>query len=81
MHISLRPELEEFVAAQVKVGGYASADEVLEAAVARLMLDPEPQELDAETLAALEEGEAQLDRGEGISLEEAFDALRKKFPR
>ena len=41
------------------------------------MLDPDPA-VDEQTLAALEEGEAQLDRGEGIPLEEAFDQLRKR---
>ncbi len=81
MNISLKPELERFVAAQVEAGGYGSADEVLEAAVARLMLDPDPPTPDPDTLAALEEAEAQLDRGPGIPLEEAFDRLRQKFPR
>ena len=80
MNVSLKPELEAFVASQVESGGYGSADEVLEAAVARLMLDPEPGELDAQTLAALEEAEAQLDRGEGIPVEQAFELLRQKFP-
>jgi hypothetical protein len=51
---------------------------VVEAALARLMLDPSPDAPDDETLAAIDEAEAQLDRGEGIPLDEAFERLRKR---
>lgn len=76
MNISLRPELERFVEKKVRAGEYGSADQVLEAALIRLMDDDD--ELDHETLAAIEEGEAQLDRGEGMPLSQAFSELRKK---
>ena len=42
------------------------------------MLDPPADELDAETLAAIEAADAQIDRGEGIPLDEAFQRLRRK---
>ena len=74
MQITLRPELEQFVQDKVQAGEYGSIQEVVEIALTRLMDD----ELDDETLAAIEEGEAQLDRGEGIPAEEAFALLRKK---
>ena len=63
MNVQLRPELEKFVEEKVRRGQYASSTAVVEAALARLMLDPQPQ-LDEQTLAAIEEGEAQADRGE-----------------
>ena len=63
MDLQLRPELQKFVDEKVKTGEYRSTTDVVEAAIARLMLDPAPQ-LDEETLRALEEGEAEGDRGE-----------------
>ena len=78
MDVTLKPELQEFIADKVRAGEYQSTDALFEAAVARLMLDPGP-DLDDATIAAIEEGEAQLDRGEGISLEDAFDRLQKRY--
>ena len=79
MNVTLRPALTKFVEEKVKAGEYGSADELLEAAVARLIFDPKRDEVDEQTLAALEEGEAELERGEGMPLKEAFDLLRKKY--
>ena len=56
------------------MGEYASPEEVVEAGFTRLM----DEELDDDTLAAIEEGELQLDRGEGIPLDDAFARLRQK---
>ena len=78
MQVQLKPELRKFIEDQVTAGHFASADEVVEAALARLMLDPAPNDLDAETLAAIEEADAQFDRGEGIPLDDAFNRLREK---
>lgn len=74
MNVSLRPEYQRFVEEKVKTGEYPSADEVVQAGIERLM----EEDLDDETLAAIEEGEAQLDRGQGIPVEQAFAELRKK---
>ena len=78
MHLSLHPVLERFIHDKVKAGEYASAVEVIEAGLARLMLDPPPDELDEQDLAAIRESLAQMRRGEGIPLEEAIERLRKK---
>ena len=72
------PELERFITEEVKSGRFASHEAAVAAAVERMMLDNEFLETDTETLLAIEEAEAQLDRGEGIPLETAFDQLRKK---
>jgi putative addiction module CopG family antidote len=78
MNVRLKPELQKFIDDEVKSGNFASADEVIEAGLARLMLDPAPNDSDPGTLAAIDEAEAQLDRGEGLPLDEAFARLRKK---
>ena len=82
MTVTIPPELEKFVLDEVAAGHYLSPEEVVTAGLARLMLDPPPEgELDDETLAAIEEAEAQFERGEGIPIEEAFARLRAKhFP-
>lgn len=81
MQISLtRPEIEKFIDAQVKAGHFSTPAEVVEAGLARLMLDPETQELDDATLAAIEEGNAQIDRGEGIEFEHVAAEIRSSFP-
>ena len=80
MTIELRPEIQKFVDEKVKAGEYASTEEVLEAGIARLMLDPQP-ELDEETLAALERGEAEGDRGEVRPWEDLRAELLAKYLR
>ncbi len=79
MNLPLKPELERFVDQEVRAGHYSSAAAVIEAGLARLMLDPPGAELDADTVAAIEEARTQFDRGEGINLEDACDQLRKKY--
>lgn len=78
MDVTLKPETKRFVDEQVKAGHFSSPEEVLEAGVARLMLDPDPRELDEQTMAAIDRAEAQFDRGEGIPVDEAFERLRQK---
>lgn len=80
MTISLTPELQQFVEEKVKAGEYASADEVVRAALTRLMLDPaDDDELDDETLASIERSEEEFDRGEGRPFKEVAAEFRKKY--
>ncbi|MDB5322966.1 MAG: Bacterial antitoxin of ParD toxin-antitoxin type system [Phycisphaerales bacterium] len=78
MNVALKPELERFIDEQVKAGRFASPAEVLEAGLARLMLDP-PDELDEEDLAAIDESEAQIARGEELDWKEVSAQLRRKY--
>ena len=80
MTISLSSDLEKFVREKIRGGEFATADEVVEAGLRRLMDEAVngDDELDDETLAAIEEGSAQLDRGEGIPLDEVFARLGRK---
>lgn len=76
MNVTLKPELQTFVEAKIQSGEYATPEAVVEAGIARLMDD---DDLDDETLQVIAEGEAQLERGEGIPLKEAFARLRQKL--
>jgi putative addiction module CopG family antidote len=78
MDVQLKPELERFVDEQVRQGSFSSATEVVEAGLARLMLDPEPDELDARDVAELTESLDQMRRGEVIDWEELSGRLRRK---
>ena len=78
MTISLSPELKKYVEEQVRAGRFASAEEVVEAGLARLMLDPAPDALDDDDLAAIEESEAQIERGEDLDWAQVSAALRRK---
>jgi putative addiction module CopG family antidote len=75
-----RPELEKFIAEQVSAGRFASASEVVEAALARLMAGEaaEDEELDDETYAQLVRANEQIDRGEGYSVEEMRVHFRRQ---
>ena len=70
-----KPELRHFIEEQVKAGRFHSPQEVLEEALARMMAE----EQDQETLLAIEEGEAALDRGEGRRWEQVREELRSKY--
>jgi putative addiction module CopG family antidote len=79
MQIPLKPELEKFVDEQVRTGRFPSASAVIEAGLSRLMLDPEPNPIDEQTLASLERAEEQIDRGQYRDWSEVSVELRKKY--
>ena len=77
--ISLSPELKKYVEEQVRTGRFASTQEVVQAELARLMLDPVPDGLDDEDLAAVEESEAQIERGEDLDWAQVSAALWQEY--
>jgi Arc/MetJ-type ribon-helix-helix transcriptional regulator len=79
MNLRLRPELERFVDEQVKAGNYAPPEEVLEAGVARLMLDPAGDQLDADDLRQIRTSLEQMRRGEAMDWQPHSDAFRKRY--
>jgi len=79
MSISLRPELKQFVEEQVRTGRFSSAEEVVEAGLARLMLDPAADELDDDDRTAIAESEGQIARGEDLDWSQVSAELRKKY--
>lgn len=81
MDVPLKPELKQFIDEQVQAGHFSSPAEVVEAGLARLMLDPEPDELDAGDLAAIEVSEQQIARGEDLDWREVREKLRSRYLR
>lgn len=79
MNVTLRPELEKYIEEQLRAGRFDSADELLEAGIARLMLDPPVDALDADDLRAIEESEAQIERGEVLDWNQVSNELRRKY--
>ena len=73
-----KPQLEQFIAEQVRAGRFPSPDAAVEAAVERMMQDP-MGELDQETVDAINRAEEQIDRGEGIDFKEFAATMRKKM--
>jgi putative addiction module CopG family antidote len=81
MNIQLNPELERFVEEQVRAGRFSSRSEVLEAGHARLMLDPEPDELDSHDVKEIRESLAQMRSGQVVDWKEYSAKLRAKYLR
>lgn len=79
--MKLRRELQEFVDQQVCDGRFASAEDMIEAGLFRLMLDAEPQELDEATLDAIDRAEEQYARGQFRDWEQVKAQLRAQFTR
>ena len=82
MNVSLTPELEKFVATEVKGGLYQTASEVIRAGLRRLKEDkermPVPRtlgELEADLMRSVE----RLDRGQGVDGEAVFRRLRQRI--
>jgi putative addiction module CopG family antidote len=79
MDVTLKPELQRFVDEQVQSGRFTSPAEVLEAGLARLMLEPTPDELDDDDMAAIAESERQIERGEDVDWREVSAKLRQEY--
>ncbi len=71
MALNLTKETELEVEETVRSGAYRSADEVIREGLDLIKAREKLR-------AAIAEGAAQLDRGEGIPGEQAFDELRKR---
>lgn len=79
MQVTLtEPDLQKFIEEEVAAGRFPSAQALIEAAVARLMLEGADDQVDEETLAAIDEGNAQIDGGQGIDLDRFAADMRKK---
>lgn len=66
------PRVEDLIKKQLEAGHYESEDEVLLAALQSLEVEQEDWAAVSEALESLERGE------QGMSLEEAFEAVRRK---
>ena len=67
-----KPPFRQFVEDEIKSGRFASPADVLEAGLARQMDDRELSPLDDETIAALAEADAEIERGRGIDIQRVY---------
>ena len=84
MGISLSPEAQKLIEERMKQTGVPTADDLVRIALQTLELTrgEDYEDLDAETRAAIEEAEAEYQKGGGIPLDEAIKRLREKhLPR
>ena len=77
MAISLRPETQRLIEERMKERGAIAADDVVLAAFQALD-ELEAADPDEDAWAAIDRGEEQHRRGEGIPLDEAFERVRRK---
>jgi putative addiction module CopG family antidote len=79
MTVKLDPQVEKFINEQVSTGRFASATEALEAGVARLMLDPEPDVLDKQDLKDIRKSLEELEQGDVVSSKELHQRIRERY--
>ena len=80
MTITISPQTQKLLDEQMQRGVYTSVDDVVRVALETLnqVQGEDYEDLDEETRASIERGEAQYQRGEGIPLDQAFAELRRK---
>jgi antitoxin ParD1/3/4 len=79
MRLTLPPDLERFIELKVQSGKYASADAVVEDALARWKAD---EQIDPDELKRLvAEGQSEADRGELLDADEVFREIHDKSDR
>ncbi|MFI5029296.1 MAG: type II toxin-antitoxin system ParD family antitoxin [Reyranellales bacterium] len=79
MTVQLSPEQQRWLEAQVKAGHFASLEQAVAVAIADLMGVVEDDLEWAKPL--VDEAAAELDRGEGVPVDEAFARIRKTLDR
>jgi Arc/MetJ-type ribon-helix-helix transcriptional regulator len=79
MNLSLSREIEQRIAEQVRSGRFPTPEAVVEAAVSSLTEGAFDDSLDAGDIAAINEAETQIDRGEGIDLSTLRTEMAKRF--
>ena len=79
MTVQLSPEQQRWLEDQVKAGHFASLEQAVAVAIADLMATVDDDLEWAKPL--VDEAAAELDRGEGVPVDEAFARIRKTLDR
>jgi Arc/MetJ-type ribon-helix-helix transcriptional regulator len=81
MNISLSPQTENLLEEQMQKGHFSNPDDLLRIALQTLdqVQGEDFDDLDPQTRAAIEEAEAQYQRGEGRPWEQVREELRARF--
>lgn len=77
--LTLHPQLQAFVDEQVRLRRYSSEKELIEAAIARLMLDPLDPDLDEATLQDIIQSRKEFEAGQYEDFKDVAARLRKKY--
>lgn len=80
MTVQIKPEFAKFIQEQVDAGQFRSADEAVNAALARMRAESAllDEALDDDDVAAIEQGLAQLNSGQGTSWNDFRDRFKKE---
>ncbi|MEH2293297.1 type II toxin-antitoxin system ParD family antitoxin [Nostoc sp.] len=82
MNITLKPEVEQFIQAQIASGRFANAEEVISKALKLLEeRDKEYQEWVEETRQKVDVAIAELERGEGLDGETVVMQILERFQK
>jgi antitoxin ParD1/3/4 len=82
MNITLKPEIEQFIQAQIATGRYANAEEVISKALKLLAeWDKGYQEWVEETRQKVDVAIAELERGEGLDGETVVMQILDRFQK
>src|SRR5437762_2062897 len=85
MHVTLNPTTEKFIQSQVEAGIFASPDQMVEEAIARMISDrcavADMDELDEDTMASINEAQAEFERGDGLDGETIRKEISKRIGR
>lgn len=76
-----KPQLERFIESQISEGRFTTGTDVVEAALVRLMESDIDEALDHETCKKILRGNEQIDRGEGLEVDEVMAQLRSRYSR
>jgi antitoxin ParD1/3/4 len=80
MNITLKPEIEQFIQAQIATGRYANAEDVITKALKLLAeWDEGYQEWEEETRKKIAVGLAQIERGEVLDSEVVMAQMEEKL--
>jgi Arc/MetJ-type ribon-helix-helix transcriptional regulator len=80
MSVELKnPQLEEFIDEQVMKGHYPSREAAVQAAVEQMKIDQEELALTDADIDAINESDAQIDRGECIDFDTFAVDMRRKY--
>jgi len=77
MEVKLPPEIETFINDSLEAGKYASAEELLVAAVLQLRNDE--HEISEEDLRAIEEAEAEIAAGNYVKFDDFVAEMKRKY--
>ena len=80
MNLSIPPGIARIIDDKVKTGRFPSREAVVVAAIPE-MQEVDISQLDDATIAAIKEGIAQADRGEGVDLDTFRAQMKQRFSR